>query len=79
MVLLSQINKQKGKISCHYSPENSGEEGYVSIDTETEVLLVVQKTEFDFNTDVYIDKVVFKLLDLVGEDSIPEELTVAWY
>lgn len=79
MVYLTQIDKQNGTISCNYSPENSGEIGRLSIDVATGDFLEAQKTAFDLDTDIYIAKAKFKLLDLALRGFVPAKSIVAWY
>ena len=79
MVFLKNIAKQGNKISCNYSPEESGEIGYVEVDISTREYTRKEKTNYDNDTESYIFKARCKLLDLANASPIPKESRVVWY
>jgi len=79
MVFLENITKESNKISCNYSPENSGEFGFVEVDIKTREYISKKKTNYDSDTETYIFKARCKLLDLAIKSPIPKESRVVWY
>lgn len=78
MVKLINIEKTNEFITCEYSPEASGEKGYIKMDLQGNV---VEKklTSYDGYISMYFGHARRRLKEILKEGHVPKESLVMWY
>lgn len=80
MVHLFNIFVEADNISCDYEPEKSGKIGHVTVNTETEEIVKVDYSQYEYGKKMYVAQVRAKLAELLRQkDHIPSETFALWY
>ena len=80
MVRLFDVQEEKGRLTCHYSPESSKSVGYVVYDVSSDTIVEEEKSEFDKNSGTYVHFVKLGLRELAKKGPpYPEKYPVMWY
>lgn len=79
MVRLKNIKNSKGIAKCDFYPEDSKTPGHLVIDANTAETLHVDMPEGYEWRGTYVIHTKNALLEVIKEDSIPDERLVMWY
>ena len=79
MVKLTNISKDAKTISCEYCPENSDQLGYVELDCESEEIVNIKYSDYEYGKKMYAAHAIAKLIELSRLDSMPKEAYAIWF
>ncbi len=80
MVEITNIVINGNTISCNYDPEKSGKLGIISVDIETEEIIAINYSDYEYGKKMYAAHVRSKLIEaLKSKKEIPSVLKAVWY
>lgn len=79
MLKLKNIRKNNGIISAEYDPENSGEIGNISIESESGEVVETNASNMDGSFPIYLNHAIKALRKLGKEKELPKEKMIMWY
>ena len=79
MVKLFNITVNKNTISCDYIPENCAKVGHVTMNINSQEIIDVKYSEYEYGKNLYVAHVRKKLAEIISLPEIPKEAIAVWY